>query len=175
MKKMCGIWLILKNYFIKALLLLLAFLTPIQWLILIVGVMTSLDTIAGRWRYARKAKELGIHKRELVKSKITREGFVSKNIGYLGSLILLYIIDSLLITPLILFYFPLFPIMFAATTLLAVIFLLIEADSIDEKYYAVTGKSIKEAIKKKIKQLRKNLIGAKQYKKDIEDLINRNE
>lgn len=145
------------------------YLSPIHVLMFMIGTAIIIDTYIGRWAAKKKAIKEGKDVRLEVTSRKTREGFVSKMIAYQVAIILLFVLDKYLFHDLLMYFLPTFPIKYAVTKVMGVVLLLIEFDSIDEHYYNVTGKRIKEIIREKIRSVKKTIIGAKNFKDEIEE------
>lgn len=156
------------DYLLKYLLVALAFFGPIYPIMLLIGMVVITDTIMGRWCAKRLAKKEGKDVRLEVTSRKTRLGFISKTLAYQAAIIFTFILDSYFLGDLIQYFVPEFPITFVVTKLLGVILILIEFDSIDEKYYKVTGKRMKNIIKEKIKKLKNLILGGKDVKDELE-------
>jgi hypothetical protein len=129
---------------------LLSFFAPINFVFWIIGISIILDTFFGRWSAKKVAEREGKDVRLEVTSKKTRNGLVSKIITYNIAIGTLFIIDFYMLNDVVLYFFESFPIHYLVTKLVGIIFVLIEFDSIDEKYYIVTGKRLKQTIKSKI-------------------------
>ena len=145
------------------------FLAPIHILILLVGAFIILDTIAGRWAAKRIAIKNGKNVRLAVTSKKTRKGLLGKMLSYQIAVILLFIIDDYLLHDIIKYFWSDFPVDYIITKLAGFILILIEVDSMDEKYYMVTGKRFKEIIRKKIKSTRSIISSTKEIKDEIQN------
>jgi len=124
-----------KQLFVKIVLLVLSFLTPIIPLMLLVAAFILFDTLAGRW----KAK-----KTEGIISKKTSQ-IISKMLLYQCTVITLYCIDYLILSQ---FVATFTDIQFAATKVGCLILIWVELESIDEKYQQVKGKSFWDTIKR---------------------------
>lgn len=143
------------------------YLAPIHVMMLLIGVAVIADTVAGRWCARRLAKKAGKDVRLEVTSRRTREGLVSKMLAYQAVIILLFVLDSYMLDDLVQYFLPGFPISYAVTKLVGVILLLVEADSIDEKYYKVTGKRIRDIIQEKIRAIKRFILRTKDFKDEV--------
>lgn len=159
----------IKTHLFKLLSLAFLYLAPIHVMMLLIGVGIIADTIAGRWAAKKIALREGKDVRLAVTSRKTRNGLVSKLLAYQAVIISLFILDKYMLNDLVLYFLPTFPIEFAITKIIGVILLLVEADSIDEKYYVVTGKRVRDIVMEKIKKIKNTIIGIKTFKKEIED------
>lgn len=145
------------------------FFSPIGWTLFVVGVFIVLDTLFGRWAAKEVAKREGKDVRKEVVSKKTRRGTLDKMVIYLLLISLLYVMDKNLISPLIQWALPSFPIEEITTKLVGFILCLIEADSIDEKIYNVKGVRIKELIANHLNGLKKVITKVRETKDHIVD------
>jgi hypothetical protein len=145
------------------------FFTPIGWSLLLVGIAVITDTLAGRWCASVLAKKESKDVRLEVTSKKTRIGFTAKTLIYMTIILGFFTIDFYMIDKLVYWVMPSFPIQYIATKLLAFIFVLIEADSIDEKLYKAKGIRLRELISSKLKGLRSFVGKVITFKNSIND------
>jgi hypothetical protein len=157
----------LKTHLLAAIAFVFWWLAPVHFSIAVVLVFISADTIAGRWAAKHQALREGKNPREVITSRKTRQGVTVKVIQYVGGIALTFLVDKLMLHDLMSYFFPGFPIAFFCTKFLAFIFVLMEFDSIDEKYFRVKGVSLKEVIVKKIKQIKKVLFEIINIKKEL--------
>jgi hypothetical protein len=136
----------------------LAFIAPLQPLMLIITIMVIFDTFVGRW-YAKK-------KGELITSKITRKGITMKLMIYLSVILLVYLIDRTIINEITKKYIW-FDYLF--TKFWTGLFVWIEYTSIDEKIRWVKGEGISEKIKKFIKSIKDMVFSFSEVKKELKD------
>ena len=136
----------------------LAFIAPLQPLMLIITIMVIFDTFVGRW-YAKK-------KGELITSKITRKGITMKLMIYLSVIILVYLIDRTIINEITKKYIW-FDYLF--TKFWTGLFVWIEYTSIDEKIRWVKGEGISEKIKRFIKSIKDMVFSFSEVKKELKD------
>jgi len=139
------------------------YLAPIHILIVLIGSAIIFDTLAGRWCAKKLAQRDNKDVRLEVTSKKTRTGLVSKMITYQTSIILLFVLDKYILNDVVNWIFESFPIEFVTTKLIGLIFLLIEFDSFDEKYYLVKGKRLKTIFTTKIKSIKRLIFSAKKF------------
>jgi hypothetical protein len=161
------VWFFIKQKALYYIPVLLLWTTPIHLTIVLILIAIAADTLAGRWCAKHMAKKEGKDVRLEVTSKKTRIGFVSKSITYFTLLILTFFGDNIIFNDLLLYFIPNFPIEYFISKGLGIIFLLIEFDSLDEKYYKVKGVKLRDIIGKKIKQVKNLIIGAKEFKDEI--------
>lgn len=127
----------------------LVFFAPIKPIILLVGLSTILDTIAGVWR-AKKLKEK-------VSSRKARKGLIPKLVSYIVAVLLVYTTDFFIINELVSNFIS---IDYLATKLIALALISVEVKSIDESFKAVKGCSFLQKITDivlKARDIRKNL------------------
>lgn len=127
----------------------LVFFSPIKPIILLVGLSTVLDTIAGIWR-AKKLKEK-------VSSRKARKGLIPKLMSYIIAVLLVYTTDFFIINELVSNFIS---IDYLATKLIALALISVEVKSIDESFKAVKGCSFLQKITDiilKARDIRKNL------------------
>jgi hypothetical protein len=145
---------ILNNFWI----VFLAFIAPLQPLMLIITLMVIFDTFVGRW-YAKK-------KGELITSKITRKGITMKLMVYLSVIILVYLIDRNIVNEITKKYIW-FDYLF--TKFWTGLFVWIEYTSIDEKIRWIKGEGISEKIKRFIKSIKDMVFSFTEIKKQLKD------
>ena len=127
----------------------LVFFSPIKPIILLVGLSTVLDTIAGIWR-AKKLKEK-------VSSRKARKGLIPKLMSYIIAVLLVYTTDFFIINELVSNFIS---IDYLATKLISLALISVEVKSIDESFKAVKGCSFLQKITDiilKARDIRKNL------------------
>jgi hypothetical protein len=142
----------MKNYLSVFLSSVVIFFTPLFPIMLSVGLMTIVDTYFGIKASKKRGEEFS--------SRKLRKGWVSKNISYQTSLVLLFIIDNFVFNDLVLNYFP---TPFIITKLFAVMLILIEFSSLNESSEVLYKKSFKEHIREQLKSIFN-------IKRDINDL-----
>lgn len=163
-------WVMFKGNLWKYICMLFMWLAPVHGLILFILIAIGVDTYFGRKAARKKAVDAGKEPRLEVTSKKTRDGFLSKAGTYIGILILCLFLDKIMLNDLILYFFgAAFPIHFLITKGLGIILILIELDSLDEHYFTLKGKRLKDLIKSKISNIKKLIIGAKKFKDEIEE------
>ena len=158
---------IIKNNITELASLAFLWLAPVHGLIVFILLAIGVDTLLGRKAAKVKAIKEGKEPRLEVTSRKTRVGFISKAAAYIGILILTLFLDKMMLNDLMLYFIPTFPIHFLITKALGIILLLIELDSADEKYFIITGKRFKQTIHNKVSQIKKLIMGAKNFKDEI--------
>jgi len=159
----------MKEFFIKALGAITIYLTPIHPLMFLLGCVILADTVAGRWAAKHIAKKEGKDVRLAVTSAKTRKGLVSKLITYQLAVVLLFILDKFILNDLLMYFIPTFPVAFMVTKIVGVVLILVELDSIDEKYYLVKGKRLKTLFTDKVKDIKRSIFKIKDFKDKIEE------
>ena len=147
--------------------LVFSFFSPIHFVFALVGVGIVIDTYVGRWSAKHKALKNNWVVREYVSSKKTRFGLLSKMLAYQISIACLFVLDKYMLHDLFRYFFTDFPIDYVITKSMGVILLFVEFDSIDEKYYNVTGVSLRAKIKAKIEQFKIIILKLVGFKKQI--------
>jgi hypothetical protein len=158
---------IIKTHFLEFASIAFLWLAPVHGLIVFILLAIGADTIMGRKAAKVKSIKEGKEPRLEVTSRKTRLGFISKAATYIGLLILTLFLDKIMLNDLLMYFLPTFPVQFMITKGLGIILLLIESDSIDEKYFVITGKRIKTTIQEKVKALKNLIMGAKKFKDDL--------
>lgn len=129
----------------------LIFLSPIQGVLIAVGIAIFADTYFG----IKVALKEGTYT-----TKSLRKGFASKTLSYQISIISFYIIDYFLLNE---WMMAKMDIEYALTKLLGVLFIVFEASSINEKSAKLYKKSFYERIKETFKNI-------KSVKSEIENI-----
>tara|TARA_R110002167_G_scaffold24774_5_gene86666 strand:- start:808 stop:1314 length:507 start_codon:yes stop_codon:yes gene_type:complete len=137
------------------------YLSPIHVILFLIGLAVSLDTLAGRWCAKHLAKRAKKDVRLVVTSKKTRQGLVSKMLTYQIAIISLFILDKYVLNDIINYFMSNFTVDFIITKFMGIVFLWIEFDSFDEKYYLVKGKRLKTIIGEKIKSIKRLIFSVK--------------
>ena len=145
------------------------YLAPIHVILVLIGFAVILDTLAGRWCAKHLARKANKDVRLEVMSKKMRHGLVSKMITYQSAIILLFVLDNYVLNSVVNYFMADFPVDFIITKFIGVIFLWIEFDSFDEKYYLVKGKRLKTIIGEKTKKIKGLIFSAKKLKNESED------
>jgi len=146
------------------------YFAPIYALMFLLGTAVLLDTFAGRWCAKRLAQRNGENVRLTVTSKKTRQGLVSKMITYQSAILLLFVLDSYMLNDVINYIGGgHFPIQFIITKFVGLVFLWVEFDSFDEKYYLVKGVKLKDKLVEKFRLIKKLVFGLKTIKDEVND------
>ena len=119
------------------------FFAPVGGLLLIVGLSTILDTIFGIARAKKEDKP--------VTSRDFRKGYVPKTIGYLGVVILVFLLDTLILNELIK---TVLDFDFFSTKIVSLVLILNEVKSMDESWVVLKGYSFIDKFKESITQIK---------------------
>ncbi len=144
---------IMREYIFSLLVGLLVFFTPIQGLIISVGIVIIFDTITGIYRSVRKKGWRSISSHKL-------SNIISKMLLYEFSLIFLYPIDKFVLNDLLL---NLVSVEFFATKLACVLLILVEITSIKENIEQALEINIWQNLKAFLKRI-------KEVSKDIDEI-----
>ncbi len=160
---------IIKAKFLKLATFLATFFGPVAFVFFLVGAMIVADTIAGRWAAKHKARSQGLNTREEVTSRKTRKGMLDKMWTYLGLVVVIFIFDYYMLNAFLMYLAKGFPIEYVTTKLLGFVLVLMELDSIDEKYYRVKGIRIFDKIKIMVKRMRSIIINTSETVQEIKN------
>jgi len=152
--------------------LIFSFFSPIHFVFLLIGLGIVIDTYVGRWSARHKAIKNGWEIRKYVSSKKTRFGLLSKMFAYQTSIATLFILDKYMLHDAVRYFFSNFPIDYIITKSMGLVLIFVEFDSIDEKYYNVTGTSLKSKIKSKIREFKEVILKVVGFKKQISEELN---
>lgn len=143
----------MKTYLLNAFAGLLLFFTPIQGLVIAVGLIVMLDTFTGVFKSVKLRGWSSIRSRTL-------SNIISKMLLYEMCILLLFPIDKFLLNDLLL---QLISVNYFATKLTCIVIILIEGTSIKE--------NVEEALKIKIWNILKKILSrAKEVKHDIDEI-----
>lgn len=143
----------MKTYLLNAFAGLLLFFTPIQGLVITVGLIVMLDTFTGVFKSVKLRGWRSIRSRVL-------SNIISKMLLYEMCIILLFPIDKFLLNDLLI---HLISVNYFATKLTCIVIILIEGTSIKE--------NVEEAMNIKIWNILKQILSrAKEVKHDIDDI-----
>ena len=132
----------LDNHMTKITLALIAFLAPIQGILITVGVLILADTILGVWK-ARKLKE------KISSRKLSQ--IISKMFLYEGTIVLFFMIDKYILGDILQQFFA---VEYLLTKVVALVLASIEVFSMDENYRAVRTYGLWHAFKKLVGRAR---------------------
>ena len=119
------------------------FFAPVGGLLIIVGISTIVDTVFGivRAKYENKP----------ITSKEFRSGFVSKTLGYLSVVILVFLLDKIIINELVRSFLD---FEFLATKLVSLVLIMNEIKSMDESWVIIKGYSFIDKFKNSITHIK---------------------
>jgi hypothetical protein len=140
----------LDNHMTKIVLALIAFLAPIQGILITVGVLILADTILGVWK-ARKLKE------KISSRKLSQ--IISKMFLYEGTIVLFFMIDKFILGDILQQFFA---VEYLLTKVVALVLASIEVFSMDENYRAVKTHGLWYAFKRLVSR-------AKDVKSELKD------
>jgi hypothetical protein len=146
----------IKAYLLNILAFIVAFLAPINALIITVGLAIALDTLIGVSR-AKKKNE------NITSKKLSQ--IVSKMVLYQSALVLFFLIEKFILADFIVLFTG---INLFLTKIVALVLVYIEIKSINESWLAITGVSLWE----KFKEL---LLRVKEVREDIKELNDKKE
>ena len=146
----------LDNHMTKIVLALIAFLAPIQGILITVGVLILADTILGVWK-ARKLKE------KISSRKLSQ--IISKMFLYEGTIVLFFMIDKFILGDILQQFFA---VEYLLTKVVALVLASIEVFSMDENYRAVRTYGLWHAFKKLVGRARDVKSELKDF--DLDDL-----
>ena len=115
------------------------FFAPVGGLLIIVGISTIVDTVFGIVRAKSENKP--------ITSKEFRSGFVSKTLGYLSVVILVFLLDKIIINELVRSFLD---FEFLATKLVSLVLIMNEIKSMDESWVIIKGYSFIDKFKNSI-------------------------
>lgn len=130
-----------------------AFLLPIQPLLILVGFMILLDTATGLWKANRLGERITSHKLSRI---------ISKMVLYQVGVITFFVLEKYLLSELIQHFVT---VPFFLTKVVAVVFVGIELQSMNENIEAVTGINF-------FGKFKKMLFRVKEIKNDINEVVN---
>ena len=142
----------------------LAFVSPISPLMFVIGVLIMSDTFVGRWRAKRIAILRGKDYKQVVTSRKTRLGFVSKTIGYNVVILTTFILDKYMLNEVVINYIP---FEFLATKVCGIFLMKIEWDSINESVRMVRGWDYNDKIHEFFKWLKRCILFVIKFKNDV--------
>jgi hypothetical protein len=158
-----------------AVLTITSFFAPIQIMVMVLMFIIFVDTIVKLISLKKIAKESKRKYRDVFKSRILRQGYVYKSLGYYITAGVVFPLDYYALTPFLngLLDFAGFsfviPVPAILTNVLLGIFSLIELASINENWFDITGNNILSKTFDTVKKLRKGLKEASDTYKDIKN------
>ena len=119
------------------------FFAPVGGLLIVVGIATIIDTTFGIWK--------SNHLNKPVTSKQFRMGFIPKTVGYLGVVLLVFLLDQLIINELVR---SVLDFEFLATKLVSLVLIMNEVKSMDENWQVIKGYSFIDKFKASVVQIK---------------------
>ena len=152
-----------------------SFFAPIELMALVLMLIIFVDTVVKLISLKKIAKETNRKYREVFKSRILRQGYVYKALGYYITAGVVFPLDYYALTPFIngLLKFLNFDFVIGVpailTNILLGIFSIIELASINENWFDSTGNNVLKKTCDTVKKLRKGLKDASDTYKDIKN------
>lgn len=152
-----------------------SFFAPIELMALVLMLIIFVDTVVKLISLKKIAKETNRKYREVFKSRILRQGYVYKALGYYITAGVIFPLDYYALTPFIngLLKFLNFDFVIGVpailTNILLGIFSIIELASINENWFDITGNNVLKKTCDTVKKLRKGLKDASDTYKDIKN------
>ena len=152
-----------------------SFFAPIELMALVLMSIIFVDTIVKLISLKKIAKETNRKYREVFKSRILRQGYVYKALGYYITAGVVFPLDYYALTPFIngLLKFLSFDFVITVpailTNILLGIFSIIELASINENWFDLTGNNVLSKTFVTVKKLRKGLKEVSDTYKDIKN------
>ena len=152
-----------------------SFFAPIELMALVLMLIIFVDTVVKLISLKKIAKETNRKYREVFKSRILRQGYVYKALGYYITAGVVFPLDYYALTPFIngLLKFLNFDFVIGVpailTNILLGIFSIIELASINENWFDITGNNFLKKTCDTVKKLRKGLKDASDTYKDIKN------
>lgn len=152
-----------------------SFFAPVELMAIILMFIIFIDTVVKLISLKKIAKESNRKYREVFKSKILRQGYVYKALGYYIAAGAIFPLDYYALTPFAngILSFLNFSFMITTpaifTNILLGIFAIIELASINENWFDITGNNVLKKTCDTVKKLRKGLKEASDTYKDIKN------
>ena len=156
-----------------AVLTITSFFAPIQLMVMVLMFIIFVDTVIKLISLRKIARETNRKYRDVFKSRILRQGYIYKALGYYITAGVVFPLDYYALTPFLngLLDFLGFSFIISVpailTNILLGIFSLIELASINENWFDITGNNILNKTFSTIKRLRKVLKDTSDTYKDI--------
>lgn len=158
-----------------AVLTITSFFAPIQIMVMVLMFIIFVDTIVKLISLKKIAKESKRKYRDVFKSRILRQGYIYKSLGYYITAGVVFPLDYYALTPFLngLLDFTGFsfviPVPAILTNVLLGIFSLIELASINENWFDITGNNVLNKTFATVKKLRRGLKEVSDTYKDIKN------
>ena len=152
-----------------------SFFAPVEIMVLVLMFIIFVDTIVKLISLRKIAKQTKRKYRDVFKSRILRQGYIYKSLGYYITAGVVFPLDYYALTPFLngLLKFLDFDFIIAVpailTNILLGIFSIIELASINENWFDITGNNVLRKTCDTVKKLRKGLKDASDTYKDIKN------
>jgi hypothetical protein len=152
-----------------------SFFAPIEIMAIVLMFIIFVDTVVKLISLRKIAKESKRKYREVFKSRILRQGYIYKSLGYYITAGVVFPLDYYALTPFIngLLKFLNFDFVIAVpailTNILLGLFSIIELASINENWFDITGNNVLRKTCDTVKKLRKGLKQVSDIYKDIKN------
>lgn len=165
----------MKTKITLGILAILSFFAPIEIMAIVLMFIIFVDTVVKLIALRKIAKESKRNYRDVFKSRILRQGYIYKSLGYYITAGVVFPLDYYALTPFIngLLKFLNFDFVIAVpailTNILLGIFSIIELASINENWFDITGNNVLRKTCDTVKKLRKGLKDVSDTYKDIKN------
>jgi len=165
----------MKTKITLGILAILSFFAPIEIMAIVLMFIIFVDTVVKLISLRKIAKESKRNYRDVFKSRILRQGYIYKSLGYYITAGVVFPLDYYALTPFIngLLKFLNFDFVIAVpailTNILLGIFSIIELASINENWFDITGNNVLRKTCDTVKKLRKGLKQVSDTYKDIKN------
>ena len=165
----------MKTKITLGILAILSFFAPIEIMAIVLMFIIFVDTVVKLIALRKIAKESKRNYRDVFKSRILRQGYIYKSLGYYITAGVVFPLDYYALTPFIngLLKFLNFDFVIAVpailTNILLGIFSIIELASINENWFDITGNNVLRKTCNTVKKLRKGLKDVSDTYKDIKN------
>ena len=152
-----------------------SFFAPVEIMAIVLMFIIFVDTVVKLISLRKIAKETKRKYRDVFKSRILRQGYIYKSLGYYITAGVVFPLDYYALTPFIngLLKFLNFDFIIAVpailTNILLGIFSIIELASINENWFDITGNNVLRKTCNTVKKLRKGLKDVSDTYKDIKN------
>ena len=152
-----------------------SFFAPVEIMVLVLMFIIFVDTIVKLVSLRKIAKQTKRKYRDVFKSRILRQGYIYKSLGYYITAGVVFPLDYYALTPFLngLLKFLDFDFIIAVpailTNILLGIFSIIELASINENWFDITGNNVLRKTCDTVKKLRKGLKDVSDTYKDIKN------
>ena len=152
-----------------------SFFAPIQLMAIVLMFIIFVDTIIKLISLKKIAKETKRKYREVFKSRILRQGYIYKSLGYYITAGVVFPLDYYALTPFLngalkfLNFSFVISVPAILTNILLGIFSMIELSSINENWFDITGNNVLRKTCETVNKIKKSLKSASDSYKDIKN------